>query len=205
VPLWVKIFVPFHIIAITSWCLPSTANERPKPKLNTSNPIALITSATQVAEHKLLVGNELYVRDSPIQFYLMTTGFWQYWDMFSPNPASVDTWADEVVHYADGKTRIYQYPRMYKLSIPQKFFSERYRKFFERASDAEYKYLWAPFGQRIALINFDDPKNPPITVDLRTHDMTISPPGKPEDNEYKEETYWTYTVDQVQLRKDKGF
>jgi hypothetical protein len=211
VSIWVKIFVPFHIIAITSWSLPDAPAQYmgspPKVPLQvkTSNPSAFVSSSAEYLRTEFLMGNELYVKTSPVKLYLLTTGFWQYWDMFSPNPASIDVYADEMVYYRDGTKRLFRYPRIHDLPIPQKFMKERWRKFFERAGNAQYRYLWPVFAQYIALMSFDDPRNPPVKIELHEHSMTVQPPGVFDDQRYKDELYYTYQVDQSQLRKDKGF
>jgi hypothetical protein len=208
-PLWVKIFVPLHILAITSWALPDPPQEymgeHPKSlAIRTSSTTAFVQSSAEMLRNGFLVGNRNYLKMSPLRFYLLSTGFWQYWDMFSPNPASTDIWSDSVVTYADGSSKVYHYPRIYDLPIPQKFMKERWRKFFERAGNQGYQFLWPVFGQRVALLNYNDPKNPPVKVDLRRHSMAIAAPGKPEDTTYTEETYYRYVVDQEKLRQDKG-
>lgn len=210
-PLWVKIFVPLHIIAITAWSLPEPPSQylgNPPAvslKIETGTPRAFFTSSAEYVRNEFLIANHTYLKDSPIKLYLLTTGFWQYWDMFSPNPSSVDVYADAVVYYADGSTKKYQYPRMFEMSLGQKFLRERWRKFFERAGNDQYRYLWPVFGQCVALYNYEDPNNPPVKIDLHRHFMAIKPPGQPENREYTDEMYYTYFVNVDQLRKDKGF
>jgi hypothetical protein len=209
-PIWVKIFVPLHIIAITSWSLPYVPEkfmgEKPQVKLGikTGSPKEFFQSTAEFITNEFLLANQLYVKQSPLKMYLLTTGYWQYWDMFSPNPASVDQYSDAVVYYKDGTKKKYQYPRIFTMSLGQKFMMERWRKYFERAGSKDYQYLWPVFGQRIALMNFDDPKNPPVQVELHRHEMVINPPGEPINHDYSDTMYWTYRVDLDALRKDKG-
>jgi len=136
----------------------------------------------------------------PIQCYLFTTGFWQYWDMFAPNPSNIDFYGDAVIHYKDGSTSIYLYPRMFLLSIPEKYLKERYRKFFERAHAEEYPYLWAPFALRVALLNYKDPKNPPIKVDLRRHWQYVADPGQVQATTYDSYVYYSGIINQPDLK-----
>lgn len=207
---WIKAFVLMHIVAITSWSLPEPPSqyEGNPPKvalgIKTTSPAAFITSSAEYLRTKFLIDNDVYVKHSPLQFYLLTTGFWQYWDMFSPNPASVDMYADAMVYYQDGTKTLYRYPRIFDLSLGQKFLKERWRKFFERAGSSDFRYLWPVFGQRVALMNFDDPKNPPVKIELHRHEMVINPPGEPVNHSYSDEIYYTYFVNQAQLLKDKG-
>jgi hypothetical protein len=209
-PLWVKIFVPLHIVAITSWSLPNApeqfTGDKPRAKLGikTNSPVALVSSTAEYIRNEFLLGNQLYVKQSPFKFYLLTTGYWQYWDMFSPNPASIDQYSDAMVYYSDGTKKKYQYPRIFSMSLGQKFMMERWRKFFERAGSSQYRYLWPIFGQRVALMNFTDPNNPPVKIELHRHEMVIKPPGEPQNHDYTDELYWTYMVDVAALGKERG-
>lgn len=136
----------------------------------------------------------------PIDMYLHFTGFWQYWDMFAPNPSHSDIYGDAEVIYKDGTVKRYIYPRMYDLSIPQKFFKERYRKFFERAGSDDYVYLFPSFALRVAL-EMDNPANPPVRVKMIRHWKAVAGPGKPQPKEYGSYNYFTYEVDQKELAR----
>jgi hypothetical protein len=192
-PIWVKIFVPLHMAAVLIWALPhppeAVANGRIKPK---GSDWLLLQNARQL---KTL---------APVQAYLFTTGFWQYWDMFAPNPVQRDMWCDATVVFHDGSEKRFLYPRMYELSIPEKYVKERFRKFDERAGEPKHSYFWPPFGQWIALQMYSDPLNPPTKVRLRRHWLRVAPPGKPQPSEYKVDDYFTYVVDQEKLRSDKA-
>jgi hypothetical protein len=136
-----------------------------------------------------------------VKLYLFTTGTWQYWDMFAPNPADTDIYADSLVHYKNGQVRLYQYPRMFLLGIPQKYVMERYRKFLERAHDESKTYMYSPFLYREASECATDPNNPPVRLDLRVHSKRITPPGTPEPTQYDTVTYFIGEVDPVRLQK----
>jgi len=137
---------------------------------------------------------------APVQCYLFTTGFWQYWDMFAPNPSNIDFWCDCVIHYKNGSQSVYEYPRMYSLPISQKFLKERYRKFFERAHDDRYTYLYGAFGDRIALLNYHDPNNPPVKVEVLRHWREIADPGQPQQSGYYSYVYYTRIINQASLK-----
>lgn len=193
VPWWIKVFVFFHLFCITVWALP--------------NPPDSVSSGKEqpVGSTWILYGNQKFLKPlPPLQTYLFVTGFWQYWDMFAPDPAQMDKWCDAEVTYKDGTVRRYQYPRMFLLSIPMKYVKERYRKFYERADQENYVYLWAPFAQRIALVNYHDPKNPPVQVRLFRHWLKIVPPGQFQATQYNQYDYFRYVVDQARLRRDAG-
>jgi hypothetical protein len=137
--------------------------------------------------------------ESPIQCYLFTTGFWQYWDMFAPNPSNIDFWGDAIVHYKDGSQKVYQYPRIYLMPIYEKFFKERYRKFYERANDSIYPYLFKPFAMRVALLNYTNHSNPPVRVDLRRHWLKVADPGEPQEKAYSAYIYYIGFIHKADL------
>ena len=162
-PHWLlKAFLFCHVVAITSWALPKT----PSAILNgTAKP-------TAPSEWLLLI-NDRYVKYSPIQIYMLSTGLWQSWDMFSPNPASSDIYSDADVTFKDGTVAHYAYPRMYALPILEKYVDERYRKFFEHANTDQDLYPF--FAQRVARLASKYPTNPPIKVVLSRHWIDVPP------------------------------
>ncbi len=186
---WVKLFVLFHLLTLIVWTLPL--------------PPAAVRSgqAKPRGIDRLFDWNERILRPfPPIRLYGDFTGFWQYWDMFAPNPARTDQWCDAEVIYLDGRVKRYAYPRMAALSIWQKFVEERYRKLFERVAKDESSYLWPSFGLRIALIN-DDLENPPVKIRLFLHWRIVAAPGEPQNPAYATRLFYVYIVDQNELGK----
>ena len=184
-----KLFVIFHVVAITVWALP--------------NPSKLISDGTvkPYGTQWLPYLNDKHLKAlPPISVYLNVTGFWQYWDMFSPDPAQIDNWGDAFITYKNGTVKRYQYPRMFLLPIPDKYLTERYRKFFEHAGAKDYSFLWPTFALRIAQLN-DNPKNPPVEVKLHLHALRILAPGIKQPTEYSDVTYFDYVVDQKLLEQ----
>jgi len=175
VSIFIKIFVLLHLIAITSWSLPDGRTDETFG-IDRSSPKAAIRSVGRDISDGTLYLNQKYGKASPLKFYLLITGFWQYWDMFSPNPASIDFYGTATITYQDGSTYLYNFPRMYTMGIPKKYVSERYRKFYERAHTEPDKWIWPTFAQRVALLNFNNPNNPPKTVVLTRHWYVIPPP-----------------------------
>lgn len=187
----VKLIVAFHVISITVWSLP-----------NPRRPV-LIGSVEPYGVDWLLYYNTRYIKDSWLRYYLLTTGVWQSWDMFSPNPSNIDTWGDAEVVYRDGTVERYAYPRMYDLSIPEKYFKERYRKFFERAGEDAHRYMWPTFAQRIAYEMNTRPGNPPTRVRLYRYRQVLDGPGKPLPADYSRQMYYEHFVDVEALRRMK--
>jgi hypothetical protein len=202
VSIWIKLFVAFHLVAITSWTLPTARDVNEKLVIDKSSPFAAAKSIGRNISDGTLIYNDKFVKASPLQYYLLSTGFWQYWDMFSPNPASIDFYGTATVTFQDGTSKLYQYPRMYDESISKKYVTERFRKFYERAHTESDKFLWPYFAQRVALESFTSPGNPPVKVVLTRHWLTVAAPGAPQQQQYNSYNYYTYTVDQEKLQKD---
>lgn len=154
-PWGLKVFILFHVVAITCWSLPKAA------------PAVLRGEVDARIPDRILAFNDRFMKTSIIQPYLLSTGLWQSWDMFSPNPANEDVWEDATVQLRSGAKVHYQYPRMYLLPPVVKYEKERYRKFFEHANTDEG--LWPYFAQRVAYVAAPDPSDPAVKVTLTRH------------------------------------
>ena len=190
-PTWLKVLVILHVFAITVWAMPDPTSDAIAKK---RNPIG--------TEWILYLNHQHLKQFQPIRTYVGVTGFWQYWDMFSPNPSQTDIWVDAIVEYKDGTKKVYQYPRMFLLSIPEKFMQERYRKFYERVNSDDHSVLRKVFAQRIAHLN-DNPQNPPVTVSLRRHWQQILAPGQKQPTTYNDYIYYVHNVDPKKLELDR--
>jgi hypothetical protein len=190
-PIWLKVLVFLHVVSITLWALPN-----PREGILQGN-----IQPTKV-ESFLLWNYDHPKQFGPMRGYLFAVGFWQYWDMFCPNPATTDLWFDAVVEYRDGTKKPFPWPRMHDLSILEKYVKERFRKFYERVNNPDYAYFWPPVGQRIAFLA-DDPNNPPVRVEFRRHTYPIPPPGKTDSGVYRTEEFYVYQIDQAWLRRDR--
>lgn len=187
-PLWVKVLVAFHLLAILVWSLPD-------PAVGT-----LSGRVPAQGNEQLLLANYKYGKFNPvIRNYLLGTGAWQYWDMFAPNPANTDVWGDMIVTRQSGAEETYAYPRMALMPIPEKYAKERYRKFFERVSTNQFAYLWEPFAARIARNVDTDPANRPVKIQLRAHRNRVADMGQPPNTEYVTEVFYTHDVTEQDL------
>ncbi len=133
--------------------------------------------------------------------YLMVTGTWQAWAMFSPNPAQVDAWYDARVKYRNGSETTWSIPRMGKLGYAAKYQQERWRKLMENeyndyatpASASLGRQELAYLGRYIARRSYRTPTNPPVSIALVRHWREIAPPGKAMPP-FKADTFLTYTL-----------
>lgn len=184
---WVKAWVLFHILAIAVWSLPLP-------------PQTVLDGRARPAGTEWLLLFAARLKGTPFRYYLISTGLWQYWDMFSPNPSDYDVWVDAIVTYSDGSRMRLVYPRMAELSLGEKYLKERYRKFLERVEPNAYDWVWPWFAQRLAYEAWTDPRNPPARVTLRRHWRIVQPPGRPQEPE-RRFAFFEYVVDPDELRR----
>lgn len=228
VSIWVKALVLAHVFAITVFSLPRPPNAmqtglvrfewprevREVPEFLGTLPDWFLYFAYNNLRAPDLTGlpvlrdepwvNTPIVIEGPIQYFLLRLGTWQYWDMFAPNPADTDVWMDAVVTFEDGTVTEGNFPRIYTLSMPEKYLKERYRKFVERANLDEHAFLWPSIAERIALEQATDPNNLPVHVLLRRHTLTFRWPDKPAEETYRTVNLYEHEVDVQSLREGLG-
>jgi hypothetical protein len=197
----VKAWVLFHIFMIVSWSLP-----KPPDRVMDDVPPKGAAEVVRDAPNYLLKAN-WWFKGTPFHYYLDTPGFWQYWNMFSPNPANVDAWLDAEVEFADGTQMVYKYPRMQDLSVFERYFKERYRKFVENVHGDRFTYKWPMVAQAIAYASYQGDGNLPVKVTLRRHFKeikpltTFSPPPDYKEPEYQMYEFFVYMVDTEKIKR----
>lgn len=190
----VKVWLAFHLFMMVAWSLPM------------GNPEVRLGEKPAGTFDRLWIANDQYVRESPLNNYMTRTGLWQYWDMFAPNPLSVDYYIDAVVQHADGTLTENNFPRIATMPMWQKYPYERFRKFTERLHPRENQFLWPDAAYRVALHEATDPKNPPVKVTLMFYFRQVGPPGNdPDVDRYIPQTLYVLVVDQQRLALDKGW
>jgi hypothetical protein len=111
-----------------------------------------------------------------IRPYMVWSGLFQSWDMFSPVPKVTNAYMEAVVVYNDGSTSMWGFPRMDLLSATEKYSQERYRKFVEVLLDEGNSGLWpdvARYVARMPDIRAHDPQKILLVVrfsDIVAHD-----------------------------------
>lgn len=113
---------------------------------------------------------------SCVRPYMVWTGLFQSWDMFAPLPKTDNSYLQATVITRDGQIHTVSLPRMEQLTLPQKYFKERYRKFAEIVESKTNSALWPDFARHLAR-PFNNPTNPPEIVLLIRYWSDIPPPG----------------------------
>jgi hypothetical protein len=121
--------------------------------------------------------------------YVIKLGLWHSWDMFSPDPLSINFTVEGQITYRDGTTRVWEFPRMEKLGLWKRYQKERYRKWRERVRQDMYSVVWPDTARYIARLNNDNSNNPPVRVELIRRWGPIAPPQTVEPGKKKVRDY----------------
>ena len=190
---WVKAIIAFHVVATTAWALPVPKKDLLEGKVPPFG-----------SDHLLLFNQQKVKSLSLVQGWVFMSGTWQYWDMFSPDPARTDMYGDALVEFEDGSTKVVGYPRIYAMNLVEKYPMERFRKYYERAGSDDNAFLWPIFARVLARQSGYRPDNPPVLVTLRRHWLDIAPPGKPQATEYNQYAYYRYVIGPGDLERKGG-
>jgi hypothetical protein len=85
--------------------------------------------------------------------------------MFAPIPKGANTYIEAVVVYKDGSRKTWPFPRMEQLSLTERYFKERYRKFADNLVRDETDDLLPDAARYVARVN-STPEKPVKTVML---------------------------------------
>jgi hypothetical protein len=134
--------------------------------------------------------------------YFVWSGLFQSWDMFSPDPRSVNSYLEAVLIYNDGSTKLWSFPRMELLGLNERYAKERYRKYEENLQTNQNADLWPDAARYIARLN-SDPSHPVKTVMLVVRWSDIIPPANGNDygrGPWQVNVFYTYTVKPEDLK-----
>ena len=179
-----KVWFVLHVALITLWCLPQA-------------PPAVRAGRIQGGPvDSLLAWNDNSLRRSPVRYYLTSTGLWQYWDMFAPDPLKADYFLEADIQYSDGTAQRKVFPRMALMPIWERYLRERYRKYVERAHSEESSYLWEPMARWMARRADVQPDVRPTAVNLILR-VRFTPPPTPNldpNRPFDERVFFAYTL-----------
>lgn len=111
----------------------------------------------------------------PVEAYVIKTGLWHSWDMFSPDPLAINFHVEAQITLADGIVRIWEFPRMEKMGYWERYQKERFRKWRERVRQDNYRVVWEDTARYVAR-KVHDPNNPPVKVALVRRWGPVPPP-----------------------------
>lgn len=189
----VKAWFCFHVVWITLYCLP-----QPAPAVREGR-------AQGSLSEQFLAWSERTTKSGVMKHYMLSTGMWQYWDMFAPDPLSLDYYVQAQIQFESGEVVTEDFPRVYTLPIPAKYPAERHRKFIERAHLEENLFLWPPLAQWMAQRAWDTHRKTPYAVRLvlRRRQIPKPQPNFVWDAPFEEVPFYDHMVDLETLRRPR--
>jgi hypothetical protein len=136
-----------------------------------------------------------------IRPYMVWSGIFQSWDMFSPKPESANAYIEAVVIYKDGSSQLWPFPRMDLLSLTGRSFKERYRKYEENLQNRDNAVLWPDAARHIARLNSDH-SNPAqrVLLVLRWSDITLPTGDSSDHGPWNADVFYSYNVQPEDLQ-----
>jgi len=108
--------------------------------------------------------------------YVAGIGLWQGWDMFAPDPVTINRYIEAEILYSDGVLKNFDLGRMEKLPLFERYGKERYRKW---ANDSvridSNSVIWPDTALYVARIH-DEPVRHPRKITLVRHWAEIPNP-----------------------------
>lgn len=127
--------------------------------------------------------------------YFLWTGLFQSWDMFAPNPKSMNSYLEALIIYKDRSTEIWTFPRVQLLDLTERYYRERYRKFEENVTENDHAGLWPDTARYVARLHRNG-SAPPVTVMLlvRWSNIVQRDDGTFERTPWDAHVFYSYTV-----------
>lgn len=99
-----------------------------------------------------------------------TLGLGQGWSVFAPNLRRYNPHVTATVTFADGATLLYEFPRMEKMSLIEKFCKEKWRKFdVDNMPWSTASGYHEDVARYVARQVNNDVANPPVQVAITVH------------------------------------
>jgi hypothetical protein len=128
--------------------------------------------------------------------YFLWSGLFQSWDMFSPSPRRTNGYLQAMLAYSDGTTDYWEFPRMDRLSLSERYSKERYRKFEENLSEDKFPDLWPDVARYIARHAPDGSKRPEmVMLVVNWSDLVRNADGSFTDLPWQSRVFYRYRVE----------
>jgi hypothetical protein len=103
----------------------------------------------------------------------------QNWKLFSPDLREINFCSHAVVEFADGTTKLYEFPRLEQMGTFDAYKRQKLCKLFQDSMPwPDFSVFWPDVGRFIARANFDrsdqSVSNPPVQVSLAYNWVPVS-------------------------------
>jgi hypothetical protein len=146
--------------------------------------IFLVFNLSTILCWAMPVNSRLVIYARPlIAPYMVWSGLAQGWNLFAPNPLSLNTRVEAEITYKDGSKGLWAFPLPQHFGYLKRYTMEREHKFsFDSLLNDQFQLLRPDAARYIARHNNIKKDNPPVTVTLVGYRSQIAPPnsGLPE-------------------------
>ena len=111
--------------------------------------------------------------------HMVFFGWFQHWSLFSPDVRHIIYHETAVISFADGSTKVYEFPRMQRMDLWEKFRHEKLRKMFSDNIPWDGYKQFLPYVARYIARANSNPENQPVQVTF-IFNSTYNPPPDPE-------------------------
>jgi hypothetical protein len=133
--------------------------------------------------------------------YMMWSGLAQGWNLFAPNPLSLNTRVEAEITYRNGDKGVWKFPLPQDLSYTRRYMVERQHKFaFDSLLNDRFEILRPDAARYIARLNNTKPDDPPATVALVSYRSQIAPPNSRKPEPWVRKVVYTYSVQAGDLK-----
>lgn len=116
--------------------------------------------------------------------------------MFSPEPKHRNSYLEAMVVYADGSTDYWNFPRMDRMSLGERYAKERYRKFEEVLVEDRYSDMWPDAARYVARQVATQTKRPEmVMLILNWSDLGEGSTGNLTDSPWQSRVFYRYRVE----------
>ncbi len=136
-----------------------------------------------------------------IRPYFIWSGLFQSWDMFAPNPKSMNSYMEAIVLYKNRSSQLWSFPRMEDLTLAERYSKERYRKYEDNLQNNDFAPLWPDAARHIARLTSDS-SNPAQSVLLvvRWSDIIPRTDGGYDRGAWDVNVFYSYHVNPEDLK-----
>ena len=110
--------------------------------------------------------------------YMTWSGLAQGWNLFAPNPLSLNTRVEAEFVYRDGRKGVWKFPLPQEYGYIRRYTMEREHKFsFDSLLNDRFALLRPDAARYLAKLNNTQKDNPPVSMTLVSYRSKIAPPG----------------------------
>jgi len=127
--------------------------------------------------------------------YMTWSGLAQGWNLFAPNPLSLNTRVEAELVYRNGQKGLWKFPLPQNYGYIHRYYMEREHKFsFDSLLNDRFEALRPDVARYLVKLNNTQKDNPPVSITLVSYRSTIAPPNSNLPEPWTRKEFFTYSV-----------